>query len=58
MGGHLALLLAERGRADSVVALAPAGGWAAGDSAAEEALRLTERTAELILGLSLRGPTG
>ena len=43
MGGHLALLLAARGRATSVVALAPAGGWAAGDPVAEEALRLTER---------------
>ena len=27
LGGHLALLLAARGRARSVVALAPAGGW-------------------------------
>jgi len=43
MGGYLALLLAERGRAESVVALAPAGGWAAGDPAAQEVLRLTER---------------
>ena len=31
MGGYLALLLAQRGRAASVVALAPAGGWPAGD---------------------------
>ncbi|MDX6690258.1 MAG: hypothetical protein QOG15_1715 [Solirubrobacteraceae bacterium] len=31
LGGYLALKLAERGRAESVVALAPAGGWAAGD---------------------------
>ena len=28
LGGYLALKLAERGRADSVVAFAPAGGWA------------------------------
>jgi pimeloyl-ACP methyl ester carboxylesterase len=28
LGGYLALRLAARGRADSVVALAPAGGWA------------------------------
>jgi pimeloyl-ACP methyl ester carboxylesterase len=28
LGGHVALQLAERGRARSVVALAPAGGWA------------------------------
>lgn len=38
MGGHLAFQLAARGRARSVVALAPAGGWAAGDDSHEEAL--------------------
>jgi pimeloyl-ACP methyl ester carboxylesterase len=37
MGGALALELAKRGRARSVVALAPAGGWSDGDG---EALRL------------------
>jgi pimeloyl-ACP methyl ester carboxylesterase len=31
LGGYLALKLAARGRARSVVALAPAGGWARGD---------------------------
>jgi pimeloyl-ACP methyl ester carboxylesterase len=31
LGGYLALKLAARGRARSVVALAPAGGWAPGD---------------------------
>jgi pimeloyl-ACP methyl ester carboxylesterase len=31
LGGYLALQLAARGRAESVVALAPAGGWAALD---------------------------
>jgi pimeloyl-ACP methyl ester carboxylesterase len=31
LGGHVALHLAARGRAESVVALAPAGGWAVGD---------------------------
>jgi pimeloyl-ACP methyl ester carboxylesterase len=31
LGGYVALQLAERGRARSVVAFAPAGGWAAGD---------------------------
>jgi pimeloyl-ACP methyl ester carboxylesterase len=31
LGGYTALRLAQRGRARSVVALAPAGGWAAGD---------------------------
>jgi pimeloyl-ACP methyl ester carboxylesterase len=38
LGGHLALQLAARGRALSVVALAPAGGWASGDGSFEEAL--------------------
>ncbi len=38
LGGYLALRLAARGRAESVVALAPAGGWAVGDDAAAEAL--------------------
>jgi pimeloyl-ACP methyl ester carboxylesterase len=33
LGGFVALQLAERGRAQSVVALAPAGGWPAGDDA-------------------------
>jgi pimeloyl-ACP methyl ester carboxylesterase len=31
LGGYVALQLAERGRAQSVVALAPAGGWGADD---------------------------
>jgi pimeloyl-ACP methyl ester carboxylesterase len=34
LGGYLALRLAERGRARSVVAFAPAGGWADGGFAA------------------------
>jgi pimeloyl-ACP methyl ester carboxylesterase len=37
LGGHVALQLAARGRARSVVALAPAGGWA-GDDATPAAL--------------------
>lgn len=36
LGGYVALQLAVRGRADSVVALAPAGGWARGDESARE----------------------
>lgn len=32
LGGFVALQLAARGRAESVVALAPAGGWAKGDT--------------------------
>ena len=38
LGGYVALQLAARGRADSVVALAPAGGWAEGDEAYRETL--------------------
>jgi pimeloyl-ACP methyl ester carboxylesterase len=38
LGGYVALQLAERGRAESVVALAPAGGWAAGDESLKETL--------------------
>jgi pimeloyl-ACP methyl ester carboxylesterase len=38
LGGYVALQLAERGRARSVVALAPAGGWAPGDRSFEPTL--------------------
>jgi len=38
LGGYMALQLAARGRARSVVALAPAGGWAAGDDSYKDAL--------------------
>jgi pimeloyl-ACP methyl ester carboxylesterase len=38
LGGFVALQLAARGRAESVVALAPAGGWAAGDRSFEDTL--------------------
>jgi pimeloyl-ACP methyl ester carboxylesterase len=40
LGGFVALQLAARGRARSVVALAPAGGWAAGDDSRRELLEL------------------
>ena len=43
LGGYLALRLAERGRARSVVALAPGGGWAPGDPAREDVLALQRR---------------
>jgi pimeloyl-ACP methyl ester carboxylesterase len=39
LGGHVALQLAARGRARTVVALAPAGGWAAGDESWKDTLR-------------------
>jgi pimeloyl-ACP methyl ester carboxylesterase len=38
LGGYLALQLAARGRARSVVALAPAGGWAEGDDTYKDVL--------------------
>jgi pimeloyl-ACP methyl ester carboxylesterase len=38
LGGYVALQLAARGRADSVVALAPAGGWPRGDDSYRELL--------------------
>jgi pimeloyl-ACP methyl ester carboxylesterase len=39
LGGYVAFQLAARGRARSVVALAPAGGWADGDQSYEGMLR-------------------
>jgi pimeloyl-ACP methyl ester carboxylesterase len=36
LGGYVSLQLASRGRAQSVVALAPAGGWAHGDESYKE----------------------
>lgn len=44
LGGYLALQLAGRGRAESVVALAPAGGWAPGDDSFRETLSYFTRT--------------
>ena len=38
LGGYMALQLAARGRARSVVALAPGGGWAEGDDSYREGL--------------------
>ena len=38
LGGYIALRLAARGRAASVVALAPAGGWAEGDESFKDTL--------------------
>jgi pimeloyl-ACP methyl ester carboxylesterase len=48
LGGFVALRLAERGRARSVVALAPAGGWADGDAAIAETLRYFRVIAKLV----------
>jgi pimeloyl-ACP methyl ester carboxylesterase len=43
LGGALALELAKRGRARSVVALAPAGGWVEGDGEAKRLARFFAR---------------
>ncbi len=48
LGGFVALQLAARGRARSVVALAPAGGWAAGDESFKETLDYFLRMQELL----------
>lgn len=52
LGGFVALQLAARGRARSVVAFAPAGGWAAGDESFRDVLRgqAAELVAELLVG--------
>jgi pimeloyl-ACP methyl ester carboxylesterase len=47
MGGALALELAKRGRARTVVALAPAGGWTEGDGEAERLARFFARQLRL-----------
>jgi pimeloyl-ACP methyl ester carboxylesterase len=46
LGGFVALRLAARGRARSVVALAPAGGWASGDESPREVLEFQRRMQE------------
>jgi pimeloyl-ACP methyl ester carboxylesterase len=46
LGGHVALQLAARGRARSVVALAPAGGWARDDPSLEQTLAFFARMHE------------
>ena len=49
LGGYLALQLAARGRARTVVALAPAGGWAEGDEALPRRARTSSRTMQELL---------
>jgi pimeloyl-ACP methyl ester carboxylesterase len=46
LGGYVALQLAARGRAQTVVALAPAGGWAPGDESWRETLAFQSRLIE------------
>ncbi len=47
LGGGLALELAKRGRAHSVVAIAPAGGWSEGDGEPERIARFFARQIRL-----------
>ncbi len=48
LGGYVALQLAARGRASSVVAFAPAGGWAPGDESYRETLAAQAELFELM----------
>jgi pimeloyl-ACP methyl ester carboxylesterase len=48
LGGYVALQLAERGRASSVVAFAPAGGWAEGDESYRSTLATQREMIELL----------
>ena len=49
LGGYVSLQLAARGRASSVVALAPAGGWAEGDDSYKEVLNYFRTAHDLVL---------
>lgn len=46
LGGYVALQIASRGRAETVVALAPAGGWAQGDESSIDLLTFHSRMLE------------
>jgi pimeloyl-ACP methyl ester carboxylesterase len=52
LGGYLALELAARGRADSVVALAPAGGWDDDGESLRETLALQRSIHEAVKSLA------
>jgi pimeloyl-ACP methyl ester carboxylesterase len=52
LGGWIALQLAARGRADSVVAFAPAGGWARGDESFRALLTLQGRIHEQVRAIA------
>jgi pimeloyl-ACP methyl ester carboxylesterase len=62
LGGALALELAKRGRARTVVAVAPAGGWSEGDGEARRLARLFARQLRLTrlverrISTVMRGP--
>jgi pimeloyl-ACP methyl ester carboxylesterase len=57
LGGALALELAKRGRARSVVALAPAGGWMEGDGEAQRVGRFFARQLRNTARIEKRIPT-
>jgi pimeloyl-ACP methyl ester carboxylesterase len=48
LGGYVTLQLAARGRGESVVALAPAGGWAQGDESFEQTLQFFTTMQDLL----------
>src|SRR5205807_567502 len=48
LGGYVAFQLAARGRAKTVVALSPAGGWAEGDGSFRDALNYFVSMQELV----------
>jgi pimeloyl-ACP methyl ester carboxylesterase len=52
LGGYVALQLAARGRARSVVALAPAGGWARGDDSYRDLLAFQRTLQEQIAAVA------
>ena len=54
LGGYLALHLAARGRAESVVALAPAGGWAKEDESYKDTLEFFPRLKEQVTAIAPR----
>ncbi len=49
LGGYIALRLAARGRAETVVAFAPAGGWAPGDESYRETLAFFSTMQDLLV---------
>jgi pimeloyl-ACP methyl ester carboxylesterase len=57
LGGYVALQLAIRGRARSVVAFAPAGGWAPGDESYRRTLEAQAQMIELLRQTAPRADT-
>jgi pimeloyl-ACP methyl ester carboxylesterase len=55
LGGYVALQLAARGRARTVVALAPAGGWAEGDDSYKDTLAMQSAMLEELREIAAHG---